>query len=241
MVVPPQAVTYAPPAPKKKSGAGAIIGLIAVAVIAVLLLALNAVQYLGLVDLGSPHVGDLQARVESAESHADELENQLKDAQKELDDYRSETTALLEENTALNQQKSDLESQLADAQNKLWAYENSTATNDALRDNYNKIVKALSEGTPGRASDKFKVDKGTIVLKKSASPVTVTLTADFGAYVSITTDRTGSAAEMTFNQSSWSGTTTTLKVTPKSAGVTTVKFTNNIDSQTFTVLIVVTE
>lgn len=253
VVIPQEAVTVAPPVQEKRStGSGAKVGLIVVAVVAVLLLALNAVQYFGLIDLKSPPVEDLKAQLSSSEAEVEELEGKLEESKLECEaalaavsNMQMESNELNKELNAKDEELADLNALIEELEDEIWVLENDlTASGEDsafLRANYEKLIKALSGGTLGRASDKFKVDKGYIVLKKSSSPVTVTMTADFNTYVTVTTNRTGSAAEMNFNESSWSGTTTTLTVTPKSVGVTTVKFSNNVDSQTFTVLIIVTE
>lgn len=253
VAVPAEAVTIAPPAAEKQqSGSGAKVGLIVVAVVAVLLLALNAVQYFNLIDLGAPHVKDLQAQVADAETEIADLETKLEESEQKAEAAVAAVGAMQMENNELNKTINAMEGNVAELEaliekmeDEIWVLENDLTANgeenEFLQDNYDKIINALSSANLGRASDKFKVDKGYVVLKKSASPINVTLTADFDGYVTVTTNRTGSAAEMSFNESTWNGDTTTLKVTPKSVGVATVKFTNSIDSQTFTVLIIVTE
>ena len=248
VVIPEEPVVVTPPAAEKKSGSGAKIGLLIAAVAAVLLLALNAVQYFNLIDLGAPHVKDLEAQLASAEADLEDLEAELEESRKKSDamtsamgDMQTENNELNETINARDEELEKLNALIEDLEDEIWVLENDATANGVVQDNYDKIVKALSTGTMGRASDKFRVDKGYVVLKESASPINVTLTADFDEYVTVTTNRTGSAAEMSFNESTWNGDTTTLKVTPKHPGVATVKFTNSVDSQTFTVLIIVTE
>jgi len=248
VVIPEEHVVVTPPAAEKKSGSGAKIGLLIAAVAAVLLLALNAVQYFNLIDLGAPHVKDLEAQLASAEADLEDLEAELEESQKKSDAMSSAMGDMQMENNKLNQtigamegNVAELEALIEELEDEIWVLENDATANVVVQDNYETIVDALSTGTLGRASDKFRVDKGYVVLKESASPINVTLTADFDENVTVTTNRTGSAAEMSFNESTWNGDTTTLKVTPNHPGVATVKFTNSVDSQTFTVLIIVTE
>jgi uncharacterized coiled-coil protein SlyX len=177
--------------------------------------------------------------VEELQAQIRELENDTTAAQLQQQ-VDSLNTAL----TQKNQSISDLEAKVKELQTQIKSLQQTAGSNSSnynnLKYDYDRLVSAM-KGNVGAASDRFRVSKGCIVMKKSASPINVTLTAEFNAHVTVTTNRSGSSADMTFNQSSWSGTTTTLKVTPRSVGITTVTFTNNLDNQTFTVIIIVTE
>lgn len=109
---------------------------------------------------------------------------------------------------------------------------------------YQKLKVALTYSTYGYASNNFRVDEGIVVLDKNDACKFITLTANFGTDVTISTDRSGSGADISFTEDKWYGSTTLLRVERKTSLssvdtiVTTVTFTNNVNQQTFRVLVV---
>ena len=109
---------------------------------------------------------------------------------------------------------------------------------------YQKLKVALTYSTYGYASNNFRVDEGIVVLDKNDPCKFITLTANFGTYVTISTDRAGSGADISFTEDEWYGNSTRLRVERKTSLssaetiVTTVTFTNNVNQKTFRVLVV---
>lgn len=135
------------------------------------------------------------------------------------------------------QTTSALETQLAQKSAKVDQLQETTSMYHTLKD-------ALTSGTYGYASNNFRVDEGIVVLDKNDPCKFITLTANFGTYVTISTDRAGSGADISFTEDEWYGSTTSLRVERKTNEscartlVTKVTFSNNVNKQTFCVLVV---
>lgn len=135
------------------------------------------------------------------------------------------------------QTTSALETQLAQKSEKVDQLQETTSMYHTLKD-------ALTSGTYGYASNNFRVDEGIVVLDKNGPCKFITLTANFGADVTISTDRAGSGADISFTEDKWYGSTTSLRVERKTNEscartlVTKVTFSNSVNKQTFCVLVV---
>lgn len=135
------------------------------------------------------------------------------------------------------QTTSALEMQLAQKSAKVDQLQEATSMYHTLKD-------ALTSGTYGYASNNFRVDEGIVVLDKNDPCKFITLTANFGADVTISTDRAGSGADISFTEDKWYGSTTSLRVERKTNEscartlVTKVTFSNSVNKQTFCVLVV---
>lgn len=135
------------------------------------------------------------------------------------------------------QTTSALETQLAQKSAKVDQLQEATSMYHTLKD-------ALTSGAYGYASNNFRVDEGIVVLDKNDPCKFITLTANFGADVTISTDRTGSGADISFTEDEWYGSTTSLRVERKTNEscartlVTKVTFSNSVNKQTFCVLVV---
>ena len=135
------------------------------------------------------------------------------------------------------QTTSALETQLAQKSEKVDQLQEATSMYHTLKD-------ALTSGTYGYASNNFRVDEGIVVLDKNNPCKFITLTANFGADVTISTDRAGSGADISFTEDEWYGSTTSLRVERKTNEscartlVTKVTFSNSVNKQTFCVLVV---
>ena len=80
---------------------------------------------------------------------------------------------------------------------------------------------------------------GVIILDKGGSRKRITLTAAFDG-VTVQMDQNGSAADIRWNESKWSGSTTTLDVVSGLfAGVTLATFSNDLNNQEFQIMIIV--
>ena len=105
---------------------------------------------------------------------------------------------------------------------------------------FDTICKELSTGNIGYAASNFKASESVIVVDKNETNRKFTLTANWtnGGLVDI--DYSGMAAFVSFDNDSWT-TTTKMTIEPWQEGVTAVTFSNNVDSKTFKILIIVTE
>lgn len=110
-------------------------------------------------------------------------------------------------------------------------------------EDYEAIVRAIQSGNLGYAASNFNVNESVVVVGKNQTGRKVTLTAHWydGGKVSISyspyNDR---SASISFDEEHWDS-TTKLSIIPKKTGVTTVTFSNDQDSKTFRMVIIVTD
>ena len=93
----------------------------------------------------------------------------------------------------------------------------------------------------GYASDAFHTDKAVIVLSEDDYDETLTLTLAVDTAVTVSYDLEGYSADVSFDEDTWEGDTTTLTVSPLEKGVTLLSFYNDVNSETFSVIIIVTD
>lgn len=140
------------------------------------------------------------------------------------------------------------ESELTDTRNELdSAKEDSEyyAELEEYADSFEEIADFARQSNCGYASELFHVNQGIIILDPDDTRKTITLTAAFDDAVEISVDIYGYGADLNFSEDSWSGDTTTLYVDRDAddmeegeVGITTVTFTNDLNSQTFDILII---
>ena len=93
----------------------------------------------------------------------------------------------------------------------------------------------------GYASDAFHTDTAVIVLSEDDYDETLTLTLAVDTAVTVSYDLEGYSADVSFDEDTWEGDTTTLTVSPLEKGVTLLSFYNDVNSETFSVIIIVTD
>ena len=106
-------------------------------------------------------------------------------------------------------------------------------------DNYD-IICSLNNANIGYISNEFRVTKGTVVLSKDDMGKQITLTTDWWDGATISTSYEGTSAELDFDNNSWYE-KTTMTIVPHHEGVTIVTFSNDLNSESFKVLLIVTE
>ena len=104
---------------------------------------------------------------------------------------------------------------------------------------YNEIIQYSKGEDFGYAANNFQTSTGVIVIDKDDDTYRFTLTAHWTNGGTVKVDYSSSAAQILFEKSEWT-TSTTLRVVPKREGVCVVTFSNDVDSNTFSVLIIVT-
>ncbi len=105
-------------------------------------------------------------------------------------------------------------------------------------DLFHDICRACQSGKLGRASNYFYASKSIVIVPLSQKRAQFTLTADWPSASQVYTDYSGTSATYDF-ACEWDGSSITTYVYPYSVGVTTITFTNSLNSQTFNVVIVV--
>ena len=141
-----------------------------------------------------------------------------------------------------------VESELEDAQNELDlinADDEYYSQLDEYAYGFEEIADFARQSNCGYASELFHVNQGIVILDPDDTRKTITLTAAFDEGVEISVDIYGYGADLNFSEDSWSGDTTTLYVDRDAddmeegeVGITTVTFTNDLNSQTFDILII---
>ena len=157
----------------------------------------------------------------------------------------SERDSIIEDR---NNQISDLESDISKKditiskdKTKINSLEKDVGTYKSKAGYYDAIIGAANSGNLGYGAYNFQTDESVIVLKKNQS-ATITLTAYWssGGYVYINyTPSTYPSASISFDNNSWT-TSTTLTITPNYEGVTKATFSNDVDYNTFNIIIIVT-
>lgn len=133
-----------------------------------------------------------------------------------------------------NANLSSLNSQLTTLKQEITSYQTEAKM-------YHTICDFLKSGNAGYASSEFLASDSIIVISESTARKSFILTVAFESAVTVNVDTSGRAANVDFSESNWSGSTTTIYVTPNYVGTTVATFSNNLNSQTFQVLVVVTE
>ncbi len=116
----------------------------------------------------------------------------------------------------------------------------SSETYEEKAKDFDEICRELQTGNLGYASSNFHVDESVIVVSKSQKNRKFTLTANWTNGGTVELDYSGFCAMVDFDKNSWT-TSTQMTITPYFEGVTTVTFSNDVDSRTFKVIIIVTD
>lgn len=105
---------------------------------------------------------------------------------------------------------------------------------------FNTICDELRSGNIGYAANNFKASESIIVVGKNETSRKFTLTANWTNGGNVSVNYSGYAAKVSFDNDSWT-TSTKMSVEPWFEGVTAVTFSNDVDSNTFKILIIVTD
>lgn len=109
---------------------------------------------------------------------------------------------------------------------------------DKKSDYYDTICRELSYGNVGYASNNFRVSEGVILIDKDEKDRKFTLTTSWSGSGKVSVSYSGYSAKVSFDNESWNN-STKMTVEPKMAGITVVKFSNDVNSQTFKMIIIV--
>ncbi|MDY3219850.1 MAG: zinc ribbon domain-containing protein [Candidatus Fimivivens sp.] len=149
--------------------------------------------------------------------------------QEAIETVAAQTTQIEELEKEVSTQKSTISSQ-----------KNQIATLEEKSSYFDTICKELSTGNIGYAASNFKASESVIVVDKNETNRKFTLTANWTNGGTVSTDYSGYSAWVNFDNESWT-TSTKMTIEPWQEGVTAVTFSNDVDSKTFKILIIVTE
>lgn len=106
---------------------------------------------------------------------------------------------------------------------------------------YDQIRLFLRQGKVGYASEEFRADRGIFIMKRSSPEKKLLLVTEVdGSYTYGFENSRPAVAYVRFDEESWYD-STTLTITPLKKGVTVLEFYNDGNSETFKVMIVVTD
>lgn len=148
------------------------------------------------------------------------------------------STFLFIKNLALIKQTAEMEGTINALNNEISEKNNKVKSLQTKANYYDDILKALRTGSIGHASASFSTSESIILINKNTVGRKFTLHTTWNAGATIDVDYFGSSAVVSFDNSSWYD-STTLTVVPKHEGITAVTFSNDLNSDTFTVLIIV--
>lgn len=104
---------------------------------------------------------------------------------------------------------------------------------------FDTICKELSSGNLGYAADNFRASESVIVVDRNETNRKFTLTANWTKGGSVLVEYSHDVAVVSFDNDSWTM-STKMTINPRHPGVTSVTFSNNVDSRAFKILIIVT-
>lgn len=142
--------------------------------------------------------------------------------------------------TANNKKIDDLEDTISTQTKTINSQKNTISNLEDDSDHYNEIIRYAKNEDFGYAASNFRASTGVIVVDKDDDDYKFTLTANWTYGGTVEVDYSSSAAWVEFDKDDWS-TSTTMTVIPNYEGVCVVTFSNDVDSKTFSVLIIVTD
>lgn len=241
---PPQKESNKTAQPKpKKGGKGALIAIILLTVLALAFAALNVLQYLKQEKDTEDHnaeVSALNATISERDNSISALEEEKSALEDTVADKDSEITELKGNSASKGDEIKNLEEKVATLNGTVESLKEEVEGLEDKAYYYDEIVRLMGNENVGYASENFHTDKGIIVLSKSNTDYQFTLTANWESGGTVTVDYSSDSSGIRFDSTSWT-TTTTMTVEPYYEGINVLTFSNDVDSSTFQVLIIVTE
>lgn len=141
---------------------------------------------------------------------------------------------------SLNSTISDKDTQIKNKSTEITNLKNKVSSLENDAENYDTLISAIKYGNLGYASSNFQSSESVIVVGRNEKNRKFTLTAHWsnGGNVSVDYDTYLPAAYVDFDQNSWS-TSTKMTIEPRHSGITVVTFSNDVNRQTFDVIIIV--
>lgn len=146
---------------------------------------------------------------------------------------------LYRQNISLSTQAEQLEERVDSTSAELAEQKDLAASFKKKAQYYDDILKALRTGSIGRASASFSASDSVILINKDTVGRKFTLNTTWregGGTIAV--NHSGTSAAVSFDNSTWYD-STTLTVIPKHEGITAVTFSNDLNPDTFTIMIIV--
>ena len=167
--------------------------------------------------------------IAAAEENITEAEKNITEKESIINTLETDNASLEDKIKSLNTQ---LNNQITESKKKISLLEKDSKTLDV-------ILSFLQSSNAGFASSKFKASDKIFVVDKNDIQTSFTLTCGFSGSTTVSTRNSGSSANIVFTQNQWYGATTKLLISPRSVGTTIITFSNDQNTQTFKILIVV--
>lgn len=196
---------------------------VVIAALFILSIGLNIAQYINHNQLGKTiaeqktTISTLQDKVSSSNNISSSLETEI--------------SLLEEENDHLN-------ATITEQRNTISLQDLTIASLQDISDNYDLICNELSSGNIGYAANNFHSNKSIFIVHRYDMSQKFILTANWPNGGSVSIAYAGSSAWLSIDNESWT-VSTPVTIFPAGEGVTVATFRNNVDTNTFKVLIIV--
>lgn len=147
---------------------------------------------------------------------------------------------LKNQNTTLNDEITQKDDRLSSDKSEIIKLKNEISSLEDTAELYREIVNVVKYRNLGYAAENFNTYESIVVVNKHEQNKKITLTAYWtnGGTVSVNYDTYYPATSVSFDQHNWT-TSTKMTVQPNYSGITVVTFSNDVNNQTFDVIIIV--
>jgi TolA-binding protein len=204
---------------------------------------LNYLQYTG----NQQTVADLAARDEQVERLTDETSS----LNREINDINAANNREL---SRLNGQISELEYLVSELEHEVFEYNMEIYSLISQMDSwmqeityqqeraglYYSIQDFLAHGQAGYSSENFRGSDSIFIISRTIGYDVLSITADYGTDITVYYSTSGTSASVEWSDH-WDGYTTYAYIIPNHTGITIATFTNTFNSESFRVLIIVTD
>ena len=226
---------------KKRSKYIAVVLIVAISIVA--LAALNILQFISY--QGSQKrlaekddsIAELTAANEELTRINSEQEEKLLAQQITIEDQSTKLSEKDKEISQKSKEISEKDKKISSQESTINSQKSKISSLETKADYFTSISTALKSGNIGYAASNFNCSQSIILVKKGETKK-ITLTANWSNGGTVSLSYSNYAAYVDFDQSSWSY-STTLSITGNSTGVSVVTFSNDINSKTFKIIIIV--
>lgn len=222
--------------PRKKVRVGKIIAIFLFGLLFAASIGLNAYQYIQ----NEATVEDLSGQLAEAAAESERLSAEGEQLKFEIDQRKSEIEEHLQTIEDLHATVSEKESTIRLQESTISTLESEKQSLKQRADAFDKICSELRYSNVGYAASNYFATTGVVILDTWSSDQ-FTVTADWSSAVTVTLKEGTGIVDAKWAEK-WNGDTIDVTVTSSgSTGVDIITFTNNKDSKTFKVLVIVTD
>lgn len=175
--------------------------------------------------------------IQTQQATIEELSKKLSEKNTELSQKDAELSRKDEELNIKSTEISDKNNTISSQEATINSQKNKISSLQTKADYFDSISSALKSGNIGYAASNFNCSQSIILVKKGETKK-ITLTANWSNGGTVTISYSSYAAYVDFDQNNWTY-STTLSIEGNSSGISVVTFSNNVDSKTFKIIIIV--